>query len=828
MIIERSKWVCSIALMSAFGIAIFGVAGASGRGSAWSAVHPAKGHVIVVHSHGSAHVGSPASNTYSSHVSRSPVSHAAASSDYSSHATVVHATAGPTTSYAGSAKPVHDSPAPPAAAPAATAPAATHASAPAQSTTHTSHASHVSTASHAARSHGSAHDSQVRAHRNIAAASDTDATDSAAVSAQLGAWTGASVSVQSADCPGATDPTGTATPPVSDPAPGTPTCGSDTGTGDTGTGNNGQSNTVPDQGDQGTGSGQGDQGTGSDQGDQGDQGTGSDQGDQDEQGDQGDQGDQGTGSGSDQCTTPSAADPAATNPIAADPIAADPTAPTTGSTDPCTGTDTGQGTGSDAGSGEGCTPSGSTGDTGDTGDIGEGTTVTPPTDSGDPTSSNGGSDQMPETSTTPCSGGGIPGIPQGIPNPGGEGDTGTPGSPLGVSSGNGSTGSGSPSSGPTGSAPPPVLPGPGTTPSGNTGQNPPPSTSNPSGGNSLQSSTGSWQKIGLPSFPGGTPTETLTSTPAFGNGAIGSAAGAIGSAAGAIGSAAGTPGAAAAAAAGGASGLGTLTPATSQIGLAGNGASDQAGARAESRAKDEAKGRTTAPVTGPVTLPSFVGQPFQGIANDAAIIIDKIPWYIWVALGALAVVAAGAVGAAYRSGRLVRRQAGAMAAVSAAALTDPLTGVLNRRGFTEAVERELARARRYNRPFVLAYADVRGLKAVNDTEGHLAGDELLKGASSLLRDSARADDVVGRLGGDELGLLLVEQSPEGAEAVTSRIQSMLPARHAELGILTPWDLTIGIAAFPEDGQTFNELLAVADQRLYEKRGIDIRRETQTS
>ena len=54
---------------------------------------------------------------------------------------------------------------------------------------------------------------------------------------------------------------------------------------------------------------------------------------------------------------------------------------------------------------------------------------------------------------------------------------------------------------------------------------------------------------------------------------------------------------------------------------------------------------------------------------------------------------------------------------------------------------------------------------------------------------------------------------------------MLPERHAELGIATPWDLTIGIAAFPEDGQTFNELLAVADERLYEQRGIAIRRET---
>ena len=55
---------------------------------------------------------------------------------------------------------------------------------------------------------------------------------------------------------------------------------------------------------------------------------------------------------------------------------------------------------------------------------------------------------------------------------------------------------------------------------------------------------------------------------------------------------------------------------------------------------------------------------------------------------------------------------------------------------------------------MLAYVDVRGLKAVNDTEGHLAGDELLQAVAGLLKESARADDVVGRIGGDEIGLLL--------------------------------------------------------------------------
>jgi diguanylate cyclase (GGDEF)-like protein len=98
------------------------------------------------------------------------------------------------------------------------------------------------------------------------------------------------------------------------------------------------------------------------------------------------------------------------------------------------------------------------------------------------------------------------------------------------------------------------------------------------------------------------------------------------------------------------------------------------------------------------------------------------------------------------------------------------------------------------------------------------------GVGGLLHDSARADDVVGRLGGDELGLLLAEQTPDHAEVVTDRIQSLIPERRAELGLATPWGLTIGTAAYPEDGETFNELLATADRRLYEQRGIELRGE----
>jgi diguanylate cyclase (GGDEF)-like protein len=201
--------------------------------------------------------------------------------------------------------------------------------------------------------------------------------------------------------------------------------------------------------------------------------------------------------------------------------------------------------------------------------------------------------------------------------------------------------------------------------------------------------------------------------------------------------------------------------------------------------------------------------------------IGVIPAWVWIALAAsLALAAVGGI-AAFRSSRHARQRAGEVAAVTAAALTDPLTGILNRRGFLEEAERELVRARRYDHPLALAFVDVRGLKAVNDSEGHLAGDRLLKQVSLLLNESARTSDVIGRIGGDELAVLLVEQSAEGAASMTHRVRSQIPAHRASLGLASAWDVTIGTAAFPEDGGTIEQLLEAADRRLYEQRGIEL-------
>jgi diguanylate cyclase (GGDEF)-like protein len=214
--------------------------------------------------------------------------------------------------------------------------------------------------------------------------------------------------------------------------------------------------------------------------------------------------------------------------------------------------------------------------------------------------------------------------------------------------------------------------------------------------------------------------------------------------------------------------------------------------------------------------------PFMPAPSQIEQFVTVIPKSLWIGFASALLLAAAGGTAALGYRRRAHRQASEYAAVAAVALTDPLTGVLNRRGFGEAVERELARARRYGSPFALAYVDIRGLKAVNDSEGHLAGDEVIQRVSKLLGESVRTEDAVGRLGGDELALLLTGPSAHGREAVVERIQSRVPDYREAMGIDTPWDVTVGTASYPADGATFEELVSTADRRLYEQRGIQLR------
>lgn len=144
-----------------------------------------------------------------------------------------------------------------------------------------------------------------------------------------------------------------------------------------------------------------------------------------------------------------------------------------------------------------------------------------------------------------------------------------------------------------------------------------------------------------------------------------------------------------------------------------------------------------------------------------------------------------------------------------AARIDPLTGVLNRGAWDDAVERESARMRRNGKSAVIVVIDIDSLKQTNDTEGHLAGDLLIRRTADALREAVRDGDVVARLGGDEFGVLAVESVDEVPSSLLDRIVDGLSAAEVQA--------SVG-AAVVRAGESMQEALAVADQRMYaEKR-----------
>src|SRR4029079_15919781 len=125
---------------------------------------------------------------------------------------------------------------------------------------------------------------------------------------------------------------------------------------------------------------------------------------------------------------------------------------------------------------------------------------------------------------------------------------------------------------------------------------------------------------------------------------------------------------------------------------------------------------------------------------------------------------------------LRRRTELLVAQLSQAAITVPLTGLLNHRGFEERVETMLAQSNRSGREFTLAICDRDGFKSVNDRLGHLAGDDVLRRLAPLLRDALRAGDAAGRLGGDEFALLFDGSDDTGAYMGGGRLGSSSATR----------------------------------------------------
>src|SRR5438034_4302451 len=144
-------------------------------------------------------------------------------------------------------------------------------------------------------------------------------------------------------------------------------------------------------------------------------------------------------------------------------------------------------------------------------------------------------------------------------------------------------------------------------------------------------------------------------------------------------------------------------------------------------------------------------------------------------------------------------------------LTDSLTGLYNRRHLMGTLASEVQRSRRLRRAFSVLLADVDRFKQYNDTHGHLAGDAALVKIAEVFRRTTRQVDCVARYGGEEFVVMLLEANLATATLVAERIRSRVAEQDLGEGNLS---LSIGVAEYPDGGDTPEELIATADAAMY--------------
>jgi diguanylate cyclase (GGDEF)-like protein len=154
------------------------------------------------------------------------------------------------------------------------------------------------------------------------------------------------------------------------------------------------------------------------------------------------------------------------------------------------------------------------------------------------------------------------------------------------------------------------------------------------------------------------------------------------------------------------------------------------------------------------------------------------------------------------------------------ATTDGLTGLFNKRAMLDQAAQKVAAAQRFGRKLSVLITDIDFFKKVNDTYGHDVGDVVIKGLGDILKRQKRTTDVVARFGGEEFVLLCEQTDEAGALMLGERIREELSKTvfHTAIGPLTV-TCSVGIATFPEIGESWDDLFKAADEALYaSKRG----------
>jgi diguanylate cyclase (GGDEF)-like protein len=153
--------------------------------------------------------------------------------------------------------------------------------------------------------------------------------------------------------------------------------------------------------------------------------------------------------------------------------------------------------------------------------------------------------------------------------------------------------------------------------------------------------------------------------------------------------------------------------------------------------------------------------------------------------------------------------------VAEQAVTDPLTGLRNRRHMAEALDREVSRSLRFGHPISLIILDVDDFKKINDREGHLQGDLVLESVAGVVRDATRTIDVAARYGGDELAVILVETDREGALILGERLADQMRGAQVPLrdGGSMGVTISLGVATIPDSAEDLESLVDAADRAL---------------
>jgi diguanylate cyclase (GGDEF)-like protein len=186
-----------------------------------------------------------------------------------------------------------------------------------------------------------------------------------------------------------------------------------------------------------------------------------------------------------------------------------------------------------------------------------------------------------------------------------------------------------------------------------------------------------------------------------------------------------------------------------------------------------------------------------------------------VGRGALAVMIWFLVAAAILAWGLARTLTRRHERIAQEALTDPLTGLWNRRHMAETLDREVSRALRFGHEISLIILDVDDFKRINDRLGHLQGDIVLERVADLVRDATRDIDVAARYGGDELALILVETGSEGSTILAERLRERVRDTEVPLrdGGTMAVTISVGVATVPDSAEDLESLVDGADRAL---------------